>query len=49
MTGRKIRIPGLKLDKTGKAIRDERRLDVSARLRRKVSRRARVAKRTPPL
>jgi hypothetical protein len=33
MTGRTIRIPGLRFDKTGKLVRDGRRLSVSARLR----------------
>jgi hypothetical protein len=33
MTGRTVRIPGLRFDKTGKLVRDGRRLSVSARLR----------------
>jgi len=40
-----IAIPGYRLDKTGRVIRDVRRLDVSARLRQKASTHVRVARR----
>jgi hypothetical protein len=44
-----IPLPGFRIDpKTGKPVRDQRRLDVSARLRQKESRRLRVAKRAAP-
>jgi len=46
MTGRKIRIPGFKLDKAGRPVPDERRLDVSTRLKRKAGKRVRVIRRT---
>jgi hypothetical protein len=43
MTGHRIRIPGFRIDpKTGKPARDQRRLDVSTRLRQKSSKRVRV-------
>jgi hypothetical protein len=45
MTGRQIRLPGFRIDrKTGKPVRDERRLDVSARLKQAGSKRVRVVK-----
>jgi hypothetical protein len=46
MTGHRIRIPGFRLDKHGRPVRDERRLDVSTRLKRKASKKVRVARRT---
>jgi hypothetical protein len=44
MTGHKTRIPGYRLDKNGKLVKDVRRLDVSARLKQKSSKRVRVKK-----
>ena len=44
MTGHKTAIPGYRLDKTGKIVRDEKKLDLCARLKRKNSKRVRVAK-----
>jgi hypothetical protein len=46
MTGRRIRLPGFRLDKHGKPVRDDRRLDVSTRLKQKSSKKVRVAPRT---
>jgi hypothetical protein len=42
-----IPIKGFRLDKTGKPVRDQRRLDVSTRLKRQNSKRVRVSKRKP--
>jgi hypothetical protein len=42
--GRQIRIAGYRFDKAGRLVRDGRRLDVSARLRQRVSKRVRVAR-----
>jgi hypothetical protein len=42
---RRIQLKGFRLDKHGRLVRDERRLDVSTRLKRKGSKRVRVAKR----
>lgn len=41
---RKIRIPGYKLSKSGKLVKDQSRLDVSARIRQRESKRVRVSK-----
>lgn len=41
---RPIRILGYRLDKAGKLVKDQRRLDVSARLRQKASKRVRVVR-----
>jgi hypothetical protein len=41
MTGRRIAIPGFRIDKAGKLIPDQRRLPVSTRLRQKTSKRVR--------
>ena len=48
MTGHKIRIPGFRLDKHGKPVWDDRRLDVSARLKMKGSKRVRPVRKTQP-
>jgi hypothetical protein len=40
--------PGFRLDRHGKPVRDERKLDVSARLKRKAGRKVRVIRRTAP-
>jgi hypothetical protein len=48
MTGHKVRIPGYRLDRHGKPVRDERKLDVSTRLKRKAGKRVRVVRRTAP-
>lgn len=43
-----IPIKGFRLDRHGKPVRDERRLDVSTKLKRKANKvRVRVAKRSP--
>jgi hypothetical protein len=42
MAGHIIRVSGFRLDKSGKLVRDRRRLDVSARLRQRQSKRVRV-------
>jgi hypothetical protein len=41
-SGRVIRLPGFRIDKAGRIVRDERRLDAPARQR--ASKRVRVAK-----
>ena len=41
---RPVQLRGFRLDKAGRVVRDERRLDVSARLRQRGSKRVRVAK-----
>jgi hypothetical protein len=47
-TGRQIRLgKSFRLDKNGKPARSEAHLDVSARLRRKASKRVKVARRSP--
>ena len=46
LTGVKVQLKGYRLDKSGKLVRDVRRLDVSARLRQKASKRVRVKRRT---
>jgi hypothetical protein len=50
VTGRSTRIPGFRVDKAGKVVRDLRRLNVSERLKQQSrnSKRVRVAKRTGP-
>jgi hypothetical protein len=48
MTGRRVTLKGYRIGKGGKVERDQRRLDVSARLRQKASKRVRVAKRAAP-
>jgi hypothetical protein len=45
MTGHKIALRGFRIGKGGKVERDQRRLDVSARLRQKSSKRVRVSRR----
>ncbi len=42
MTGQKIVITGWRIDKKGQLVKDQRRLDVSARLRLKASKKVRV-------
>lgn len=42
---RQIALKGFRLSKSGKLVRNERRLDVSARLRQRSSKKVRVAKR----
>jgi hypothetical protein len=42
---RAIAIPGFRIDKSGRVVRDERRLSVSERLRQRGSKRIRVARR----
>jgi hypothetical protein len=44
---RVIRLKGFRVDKAGKVVRDQRRLDVSARLRQRASKKVRVARRPP--
>ncbi len=39
---RTIKLPGYRLDKHGRLIKDARRLDVSARLRQRASKKVRV-------
>ncbi len=46
MAGHRIRLPGFRLDKHGRLVRDVRRLDVSTRLK-QASKRVRVAPRRP--
>jgi hypothetical protein len=46
MTSRLIAIPGFRLTKAGKLVRDERRLDVSTRLKLRSSKRVRVVPRS---
>jgi hypothetical protein len=48
MTGHKIVLRGYRLDKNGRPVKDELRLDVSTRLKRKASRKVRVVRRTVP-
>lgn len=42
---RAIRLKGFRLDKAGKVVRDQRRLDVSTRLKQAASKRVRVVRR----
>jgi hypothetical protein len=42
MTGHRIRIPGFRIGKNGKPVRDEKRLDVSTRLKQRASKKVRV-------
>jgi hypothetical protein len=45
MTGRKIAVPGFKLDKHNRVVRnDERRLSVSQRIQRRASKRVKVVR-----
>ncbi len=44
MTGQKIVLKGWRIDKSGQLVKDQRRLDVSTRLRMKGSKRVRVKK-----
>jgi inner membrane protein involved in colicin E2 resistance len=44
-SGRKVKIPGYRLTKDGKLIKDVKRLDVSAQLRMRGSKRVRVVPR----
>ena len=41
-TGRRIAFKGFRIDKRGQLVRDQRKLDVSARIRQKSSKRVRV-------
>jgi hypothetical protein len=43
-SGRKVKIPGYRLTKEGKLVKDQARLDVSTRLKQRSSRKVRVAK-----
>ena len=43
VTGHQIRLPGFRVDKKGRLIRDAKRLDVSRQLQRRRSKRVRVA------
>jgi hypothetical protein len=43
-SGRQVKIPGYRLTKDGKLVKDIKRLDVSAQLRMRGSKRVRVAK-----
>jgi hypothetical protein len=45
MAGHRICIPGYRLSKDGKLVKDRRRLDVSARLKQQGSKRIRVKRR----
>jgi len=42
MAGHRIRLPGFRLDKHSRLVRDVKRLDVSAQLRQRSSKRVRV-------
>lgn len=44
---RPVRLKGFRVDKHGRVVRDERRLDVSTRLKQRASKKVRVAKPTP--
>jgi hypothetical protein len=44
---RPIQLKGFKLSKAGKVERDQRRLDVSTRIKKQASRKVRVTRRTP--
>jgi len=44
-SGRKVKIPGYRLTKEGKLVKDQKRLNVSQRLQQASSKRIRVAKR----
>ena len=44
MAGYKIKLKGFRFDKHGKLVRDQRRLDVSTRLKQASSKRIRVAR-----
>jgi hypothetical protein len=48
MTSYRIPIPGYRLNKADKLVRDKRRLSVSARLKQRASKRVRVKRRTAP-
>jgi hypothetical protein len=43
-SGRKVKIPGYRLTKEGKLVKDQRRLNVSQRLQQAASKRIRVAR-----
>jgi hypothetical protein len=45
--GRRIPLKGYRIDKRGQLVRDLRKLDVSARLRQRASRRVRLVRRPP--
>jgi hypothetical protein len=47
MTGRRVALKGFRLDKAGKIVRDQRRLDVSTRLKQAASKRVRATRRKP--
>ena len=44
-SGRKVKIPGYRLTKEGKLVKDQARLDVSTRLRQRNSKKVRVVSR----
>jgi hypothetical protein len=44
LTGHRINLKGFRLTKEGKLVRDERRLDVSTRLRQRASKKVRIGK-----
>ena len=48
MSGRRIPLKGVRLDKSGKLVRDQRRLPVNLRLKQQSSKKVRVARRTTP-
>jgi hypothetical protein len=45
-SGRKVKIPGYRLTKEGKLVKDQARLDVSTRLKQAASKRVRVKRGT---
>ena len=47
-SGRKVKIPGYRLTKEGKLVKDIKRLDVSAQLRMRASKKVRVVPRGKP-
>jgi hypothetical protein len=47
MTGRRIQLKDFRVDKHGKLVRDERRLDVCTRLKRRASKKVRIVRRSP--
>jgi hypothetical protein len=42
MAGHRIRLPGFRIDRNGRLVRDVKRLDVSAQIRQRASKRVRV-------
>jgi hypothetical protein len=47
MAGHRIRLPGFRLDRNGRLVRDAKRLDVSTRLKQASSKRVRVVPPSP--